>query len=380
MNYPTKGAQRDIKPFEILGDDDPRVAAFEIAHLPGCGAYALDSWRIFCRDPLRGVALDWNGAGVGDEGFEPEWKRVRPTDKELRAFLRWMWLREGWAWNSETGERRLASTEEARSAAERWRWDQERGEEVWVDGDDTDETQAATDGGDVDMADADADELLSGPHQHGKAGRVVITKAAPPTAFHGAVEDDDEADSVFDADDEDEDEAAADQLAQEANARPSQTELHNVTRPSQWQSRPSATAQEPSPTSTQHAVIRKEDDGAAAEEATSSSDAASASDEREDGATTADENGGNSSYGGVGGVARLFRRAERSAKHFFRGVVEETPQPESPAKKERRRAAADDNEEEAMVDSSPIEYRDDDDDEMEGADEHGDARQASPEL
>jgi len=30
--------------------------------------------------------------------FEPEWMRVVPKDKELRAFLRWKWLKEGWNW------------------------------------------------------------------------------------------------------------------------------------------------------------------------------------------------------------------------------------------------------------------------------------------
>lgn len=39
-----------------------------ISHLPGVGAYALDSYRIFCTP--------------GDE-----WKRVLPTDKELIRYL-----------------------------------------------------------------------------------------------------------------------------------------------------------------------------------------------------------------------------------------------------------------------------------------------------
>ena len=43
--------------------------------------------------------------------FEPEWKRVLPTDKELRAWMTWMWLKEGWVWNKETGERTKASKE-----------------------------------------------------------------------------------------------------------------------------------------------------------------------------------------------------------------------------------------------------------------------------
>ena len=39
-----------------------------ISHIPGCGPYALDSYRIFC---------------TGDD----EWKKVRPTDKELTRYL-----------------------------------------------------------------------------------------------------------------------------------------------------------------------------------------------------------------------------------------------------------------------------------------------------
>ena len=39
-----------------------------VSHLPGCGQYALDSYRIFC-------------------GGAEEWKRVRPSDKELTKCL-----------------------------------------------------------------------------------------------------------------------------------------------------------------------------------------------------------------------------------------------------------------------------------------------------
>ncbi|KAK3069832.1 hypothetical protein LTR53_011537, partial [Teratosphaeriaceae sp. CCFEE 6253] len=110
----------------IEGDSKSCGGALEIAHLPGCGAYAYDSWRIFCRDVLRGVAEDYNGKGAARVGgvdngaeeaaFEPEWKRVLPTDKELRATLRWMWLREGWIWEHETGGRRRATGEEMERA------------------------------------------------------------------------------------------------------------------------------------------------------------------------------------------------------------------------------------------------------------------------
>jgi endonuclease III len=119
LHYPKKSDGLDIKAGEAIDDADPHVA-WEIAHLPGLGAYAIDSWRIFCRDALRGVASDWNGADVAEENFSPEWKRVLPKDKELRAFLSWMWLKEGWIWNQETGERTpLAKNRKIRCAARR---------------------------------------------------------------------------------------------------------------------------------------------------------------------------------------------------------------------------------------------------------------------
>ncbi|KAI9062160.1 hypothetical protein FKP32DRAFT_858546 [Trametes sanguinea] len=46
-----------------------------ISHLPGCGPYALDSYRIFC---------------TGDD----QWRSVRPRDKELIKFLQWKWAIE----------------------------------------------------------------------------------------------------------------------------------------------------------------------------------------------------------------------------------------------------------------------------------------------
>jgi hypothetical protein len=33
--------------------------------------------------------------------------RVLPRDKELRACLRWMWMKEGWEWDPVTGEREV---------------------------------------------------------------------------------------------------------------------------------------------------------------------------------------------------------------------------------------------------------------------------------
>ncbi|KAF8253574.1 DNA glycosylase, partial [Wilcoxina mikolae CBS 423.85] len=91
-NYPPK----DTKPFPIPGRElcgVVRKLEWEIAHLPGVGAYALDSWRIFCRDRLRGV--------VPGEGEEEEWKRVVPKDKELRAYCRWRWAKDGVRWVEE---------------------------------------------------------------------------------------------------------------------------------------------------------------------------------------------------------------------------------------------------------------------------------------
>ena len=114
MNYPRKGDGRDIKHDEVLPDDDedPRVA-WEIANLPGLGAYALDSWRMFCRDDLRGRPPPPpqpfpDDPNLIQSDFEPEWQRTLPTDKELRAYMTWRWLQKGYLWNKNTGERKLA--------------------------------------------------------------------------------------------------------------------------------------------------------------------------------------------------------------------------------------------------------------------------------
>ena len=114
VDYPRKGDGRGVKEGEVLEDGDDRVG-WEIAHLPGVGAYAHDSWRMFCRDVLLGRAQGWDGEGA-EVGFEPEWKRVLPLDKELRAWMTWMWLKEGWLWNKETGERTKADEELMRLA------------------------------------------------------------------------------------------------------------------------------------------------------------------------------------------------------------------------------------------------------------------------
>lgn len=107
-HYPNPGDGMDIKPGEVVDDDDPR-SAWEIGHMTK-GRYAIDSWRIFCRDVLRGEAEGWNGEGRED-GFQPEWMRVQPRDKELIACLRWMWLKEGFFWDPVTGEKEVADRE-----------------------------------------------------------------------------------------------------------------------------------------------------------------------------------------------------------------------------------------------------------------------------
>ncbi|OXV08792.1 hypothetical protein Egran_03444 [Elaphomyces granulatus] len=114
LHYPNRGDGLDVGPEDYIDDDDRRVA-WEVAHLPGVGAYAIDSWRIFCRDQLRGRVTDWDGSGAA-EWFLPEWKSVVPKDKELRAYITWMWLKEGQVWNHETGERTPASDKLMRSA------------------------------------------------------------------------------------------------------------------------------------------------------------------------------------------------------------------------------------------------------------------------
>jgi methyl-CpG-binding domain protein 4 len=85
LHYPSRGCGMDVKPSDVLEPGDEREG-WEIAHLPGMGAYALDSYRIFYRDRLRGVEYE--------QGVEAEWKRVEPTDKELKPYLKWRWEEE----------------------------------------------------------------------------------------------------------------------------------------------------------------------------------------------------------------------------------------------------------------------------------------------
>ncbi|KAK4128247.1 DNA glycosylase [Parathielavia appendiculata] len=125
-NYPQPGDGRHVRAGEEFGPEDGGVCAldafdrvcpmvdavadardraigcaWEIGHLTQ-GPYALDSWRIFCRDELLGRSRHWTGKG-SLPGFQPEWMRVLPRDKELRACLQWMWMREGWEWDPLTG-------------------------------------------------------------------------------------------------------------------------------------------------------------------------------------------------------------------------------------------------------------------------------------
>ncbi|KAK7757809.1 hypothetical protein SLS62_000187 [Diatrype stigma] len=114
------------------------ATAWEIGHMTQ-GRYALDSWRIFCRDVLLGRAEDWRGKGAsptttatggggGGGVFQPEWMRVMPEDKELRAYLRWLWMQEGWDWDPKTGEKEVLSPDLLRAVQEgRVEWDYEGG-------------------------------------------------------------------------------------------------------------------------------------------------------------------------------------------------------------------------------------------------------------
>lgn len=117
---PARCQQSEADPNETAGMSDGNIHAdadaWEIGHMTK-GKYALDSWRIFCRDRLLGRAEDWNGKGREPE-FQPEWMRVRPMDKELRAYLRWMWMREGWEWNPHTNERVVLRDEMRRAVDE----------------------------------------------------------------------------------------------------------------------------------------------------------------------------------------------------------------------------------------------------------------------
>lgn len=118
LHYPEKDDGKDVRPGDILNEEDERVA-WEIGQLPGIGVYAIDSWRIFCRDELRGLPSGLPQEltpETKDEELQKEWTRVLAGDKELRAYLRWRWLRNGWEWDSTTGERKKAEESELAKA------------------------------------------------------------------------------------------------------------------------------------------------------------------------------------------------------------------------------------------------------------------------
>ncbi|KAF1949248.1 DNA glycosylase [Byssothecium circinans] len=95
-HYPSQGHGCDAGKGAVLDLADARDG-WEIAHLPGVGEYALDSFRIFARDRLRRLHHC--------PDVEPEWKRVVPRDKELAPYVRWKWAQEGWDYDIETGIR-----------------------------------------------------------------------------------------------------------------------------------------------------------------------------------------------------------------------------------------------------------------------------------
>ncbi|ERS97950.1 hypothetical protein HMPREF1624_06122 [Sporothrix schenckii ATCC 58251] len=158
-NYPTPPEGYPEEPGRTSQRQKPETgrplgSQWEIGHLTQ-GTYAVDSWRIFCRDVLLGRSNDWKGDDGGcmsgqrrreededditsegpsesgwdagrkfspksGEPFQPEWMRVLPRDKELRACLRWMWMREGWDWDPRTGERTVLK-EDLRQAVDEGR-------------------------------------------------------------------------------------------------------------------------------------------------------------------------------------------------------------------------------------------------------------------
>lgn len=116
LHYPNRDDGKDIGINEgPISDEDDRVA-WEVGHLPGIGSYAIDSWRIFCRDELRGLPTglpEWHelerDPAVREVELSKEWTRVLPLDKELRAYLKWRWLRLGFEWDPVNGERKMAN-------------------------------------------------------------------------------------------------------------------------------------------------------------------------------------------------------------------------------------------------------------------------------
>ena len=118
LHYPKRDDGKDVGAGEIIDEKDERVG-WEIGQLPGIGVYAIDSWRIFCRDEMRGLPSGLPQELTPEskeEELRKEWTRVLAGDKELRAYLRWRWLRCGWEWDPVTGERRKADEGELTKA------------------------------------------------------------------------------------------------------------------------------------------------------------------------------------------------------------------------------------------------------------------------
>lgn len=118
LHYPKRNDGKDVGVGDIIGEDDERVA-WEIGQLPGIGVYAIDSWRIFCRDELLGLPTGLPKEltpEAKEEELQKEWTKVLAGDKELRAYLRWRWLRNGWTWDPVTGERKMADEDERAKA------------------------------------------------------------------------------------------------------------------------------------------------------------------------------------------------------------------------------------------------------------------------
>jgi len=91
LNYPQQGDGRDVGKAEVLCANDPRPG-WEIAHLPGVGRYALDSFRLFCRDKLLASPESISpssGELTEYAKTDTEWRQVVPEDKELRLYVEW---------------------------------------------------------------------------------------------------------------------------------------------------------------------------------------------------------------------------------------------------------------------------------------------------
>ncbi|KAF8464865.1 hypothetical protein BDZ91DRAFT_243498 [Kalaharituber pfeilii] len=74
VKCPPKPMAKTVHNFYTKGEDN---LGWEIGHLWGVGAVAIDAWRIFCRDRLYGHVE------------ENEWRSVVTDDPRLNAYLRW---------------------------------------------------------------------------------------------------------------------------------------------------------------------------------------------------------------------------------------------------------------------------------------------------